>query len=389
MAAKLQTEGAAAAGPKRPRLGSTCPETPRTAKQLSLRNWASCSPQLSGSERVRDFYDFMLRREALRRRKELQKLPPEQWTDDPVMARIRLTNVRREDDRTTRVMRRLGNVYVQHHPELQALHLLNVPEWDPQLRRAASLLVFNFGLWRAFGTDTFAKAVGFVTSAWTEEIQEQVVEKAVESWLSGKFNYTDAYDPCRSNRQTESQASSVFQVRSLYKRTCANLCTLWQACEKIAEVAVATNSWESVTKCIMKVRGYGGTGFLAKELTQDLLHTPLFGSLNQQQSKWVTCCRDLNSWCAVGPGARRGINRLYGREVDQNAYGSDQKSARQFLDELQDIFGQRELYWGGDLEGLPLFDLELHDVQFQLCEFDKYEREKTRTGQVRPYVPRC
>ena len=87
------------------------------------------------------------------------------------------------------MVRRLGNVYVQHHPELQALHLLNVPEWDPQLRRAASLLVFNFGLWRAFGTDTFAKAVGFVTSAWTEEIQEQVVEKAVESWLSGRFTY--------------------------------------------------------------------------------------------------------------------------------------------------------------------------------------------------------
>ena len=52
-------------------------------------------------------------------------------------------------------------------------------------------------------------------------------------------------------------------------------------------------------------------------MLQDLLHTPLFGSWNRQQSKWVTCCRDLNSWCAVGPGARRGINRLYGREVDQ------------------------------------------------------------------------
>ena len=104
------------------------------------------------------------------------------------------------------MMRRLGNAYVKHHPELQTLRLLHVRDWDPQLRRSACLLVFNFGLWRAFGTDTFARAVGFVTSAWTEEVQEQVVEKAVGQWLSGCFNYTDAYDPCRSNRQTESQA---------------------------------------------------------------------------------------------------------------------------------------------------------------------------------------
>jgi hypothetical protein len=35
----------------------------------------------------------------------------------------------------------------------------------------------------------------------------------------------------------------------------------------------------------------------------------------------------------------------------------------------------------------PSGELTLHDVQFQLCEFDKYERAKHNEGFVRRYVP--
>ncbi|CAE7690192.1 DNAJC10 [Symbiodinium pilosum] len=340
---------------------------------------------------VSAFYAFMWRREGLRRRRELLRLPPEKWTKDNVMARIRLTNVKREDDRTTRVMRRICNNYVDRHPELRELRKIPVRLWDSHLQMSARWLVFNFALWRAFGTDTFAESIGFLTNrTWSKDVQQTVVQAAIRRWSSGHFNYTDAYDPCRSNRHDERNArlcGGVGLVQHLYSRTCASLAGLWQACDDIAGVAVTSSSWQKVTRCVMRVSGYGGTGFLAKELVQDLLHTPLFQSWSPQQAKWVGRCVDLNSWCAVGPGARRGLNRLYGRRVNWNAYCDDDRVAHQFLRELQEVFEDRKKYWHGDLEGFPIFDLELHDVQFQLCELDKYEREKKKPGQVRPYLP--
>ncbi|CAE7213976.1 unnamed protein product [Symbiodinium sp. CCMP2592] len=341
---------------------------------------------------VMDFYAFMWRREGLRRRRELLRLPPEQWTHDTVMARIRLTNVKREDDRTTRVMRKICNRYVAEHPEFKVLRRTPMSSWDFNLRLSARWLVFNFALWRAFGTDSFAKSVGFLTNrSWGKMQQDAVVAAAMQRWQMGHFNYTDAYDPSRSNHYDEVKArhrGGAVEVRRLYSRTCASLTGLWQACDEIVEVAITTNSWRSVTQCVMKVAGYGGTGFLAKELVQDLLHTPLFEFWSSHQSRWVSSCVDLNSWCAVGPGARRGLNRLHGRRVNWNAYCDDDRVAHQFLCELRQVFAERDKYWHGSLEGRPLFQLELHDVQFQLCELDKYEREKKKPGQVRPYRPR-
>ena len=35
-----------------------------------------------------------------------------------------------------------------------------------------------------------------------------------------------------------------------------------------------------------------------------------------------------------------------------------------FLRELRQVFGERDKYWHGSLEGRPVFQLELHDVPF-------------------------
>ncbi|CAE7405833.1 unnamed protein product [Symbiodinium natans] len=382
--------------------------------QCSPRQWTACSPRWKqrrneveppekacsrefgaagtvNSVGVKDFYDFMRRREGLRRRREVLRLPPEHWTNDHIMARIRLTNVKREDDRTTRVMRKLCNAYVDQHPELKELRKIPPHSWDFNLRLSARCLVFNFALWRAFGTDAFAESIGFLThKTWSNVEQDAVVEAAKRRWSMGLFNYTDAYDPSRSHRAEELQARThegLTAVHRVYSRTCASLAGLWRACDDIAERAVTSSSWRNVTRCVMKVPGYGGTGFLAKELVQDLLHTPLFETWNSQQSKWVCGCTDLNSWCAVGPGARRGLNRLHGRRVNWNAYCDDAEIAQQFFVELCAVFRERDKYWHGNLEGSPVFELELHDVQFQLCELDKYERERKQPGHVRAYQP--
>lgn len=55
---------------------------------------------------------------------------------------------------------------------------------------------------------------------------------------------------------------------------CGQLEGIWQWRLHVVHAA-RSNSWRQVIQAIQKVPNYGGTGFLAKELAQDLLHTPL------------------------------------------------------------------------------------------------------------------
>jgi len=117
---------------------------------------------------------------------------------------------------------------------------------------------------------------------------------------------------------------------------------------------------------MMKLKGFGGTGFMTKEILQDAMHTALLFD-----------CVDRNTYCPIGPGARRGLNRVMGRGKDVKV-----KDA-QALEELIELFQARHLHWHRDIE------LELHDIQFQLCEFDKYERVVQGEGRPRSlYKPR-
>ncbi|CAE8644458.1 unnamed protein product, partial [Polarella glacialis] len=73
--------------------------------------------------------------------------------------------------------------------------------------------------------------------------------------------------------------------------------------------------------------------------------------------------------------------------VSWSAYVTGDRIHTMFLGELQELFKQRHEYWGQSIEGEAAFELELHDVQFQLCEMDKYERERLKPGAVRVYEP--
>lgn len=120
-----------------------------------------------------------------------------------------------------------------------------------------------------------------------------------------------------------------------------------------------SQSWQEVAETIMLVPGFGAFG--AKEATQDLLLTEVFAD-----------CVDLNTWTAIGPGGRRGIHRIAGREVDAKIQDA------QLLDEYRQIFEYRERLWPSELCGVQTAPLQLHDVQFQGCEWDKYCRETDR-----------
>ena len=95
---------------------------------------------------------------------------------------------------------------------------------------------------------------------------------------------------------------------------------------------------------------------MAYEVVTDLRHT-----------KWLNNAPDIMTWANPGPGAKRGLNRIHGRELTQSV------TREQQIQEMRDLL---EL-----LNGKPL-SLEMRDIEHCLCEFDKYER--VRLGQGKP-----
>ena len=74
---------------------------------------------------------------------------------------------------------------------------------------------------------------------------------------------------------------------------------------------------------------------------------------------------DWQTWTPVGPGGNRGARRVKRGQAWQSASKSDAEA----LETIREIYEERKIYWRTDF-----VELDLTDVQFQLCEFDKYSR---------------
>src|SRR5687767_14084675 len=90
-------------------------------------------------EAAQAFFAFMRAREKLRIAKESGR--PWPWSGDPILNTYKFTNVKRENDRTTRWIR---------------------ANWTgPNEHRPGGEIIFNCALFRYFGTVEFAEAIGW------------------------------------------------------------------------------------------------------------------------------------------------------------------------------------------------------------------------------------
>ena len=276
--------------------------------------------------RTQEFYEFIQERESIRLKKEAGE--PWPWTNDKILQTYKFTNVNREHDKTTRWMR-------EH--------------WTgPNEHQSYGIQLFNCAFFRYFGTIEFAEAAGYQTAFDNPVVLKQVMDLAADRLSCKKKVFTGAYI-------ITNQGISAPKQEVVCKKF---LAPFWEASADLAYLAAQTRSWQVVANGMMKLKGFGGSGFMTKEVLQDALQTPIFEG-----------CVDRNTWCLIGPGARRGLNRFAGRNV------KDKVSFNQMLDEMIELYEQRREYWEG-------IELDLHCIQFQLCEFDKYER--VRLGEGRP-----
>lgn len=286
--------------------------------------------------RIAAFYKFIREREAIRLKKGAGYERP--WTQDPVLQKYKFTNVKREHDWTTQ--RLIESFYGQQCAEVAS------PEE----------ILINAAVFRYFGRYEFAQAVG-----WQEEYDPEHTRDTARAMLNdGKKAFTGAY--MITNMGLTGPKEDVVSHF---------LTGLVEEAEMICHEAILESSWRVLITSMRNILGFGGSGFMAKEIVLDTMFTPFWGTKDGKPE-------DFNDWCPVGPGARRGLNRLTGRDLNKPV------PEPAMILEMAKIFEQREKYWPEDY-----VTLELHDIQFQLCEFDKYERVLNGEGAPRSlYRPR-
>lgn len=307
-------------------------------------------------EMIKEFYGFMLARETIRLMR-LTGAPREQWTDDKILHDYKFTNVKREHDRTTR---NLKNEIYDKRPKSA------MPDE----------ILLNCAIYRFFGTYEMACAVGWSQYPQSDEDMDRLVQLLIdtsEARMREKLRvFTGAYmiPNCGDSRPKAEVVADIIR-------------DIWQEIPATID-AYMFGSWQRLCESLQKSKGVGA--FMAKEVALDFIL-----ATNWMPNDWAT-------WTPVGPGARRGIARVCTQGGHLLAPYTESKA----LKLIQTLWAQRGDHWPKhwhipngsamctpasdmyipDASAIPLnmVDLSLTDIQFQLCEFDKYMRAKLGDG---------
>ncbi len=289
--------------------------------------------------------------------KRLLNQPREEWTRDPILQTYAFCNVFREHDRVTKwIDTNLRKPYADHPNLWFMMCWARQINWPPTL--AATLA--ETGL-----PDKWDPARACASMRALQQRGEKV--------------YTGAY-MLRGDIQKEGGGSNDKPTYTCFKV----LDPVWKAV-KDGNIPVGGNvSIEAVTKWLESFHGWGG--FLAYEVATDLRHT-----------RYLQHAPDINSWANPGPGAKRGLNRLFGRSVKAEVR-RDQAIEEMML--LLDLSRTELPGWvrpdavdfttvlttgtkGNVTKRVLTAQLEMRDIEHSLCETDKHLRVKLGEGRPR------
>ncbi len=264
------------------------------------------------------FWNFMIERESIRLRRT-RGLAREEWTKDPIFKKFSFTNVKREHDRTTMLLNEeFYRVWGCQHPSPQAL--------------------LNSVIFRYFGTIEMARAIGWHPE-WNEGFKDALIERSEARMAVGQTVFTAAYivPNCGSSLAKHHVVAEVID-------------SVWRDVHAILD----TDRWE--VACERLCTHWGVGSFMAKEVLLDYILA----------TQWVPS--DWTTWTPVGPGGRRGASWI--------KYGVKTKiSEFEALNIIREVYATRDLFWPRDF-----VELDLTDIQFQCCEFDKWMRVSVDGG---------
>jgi hypothetical protein len=270
-------------------------------------------------------------REAHRDAKEQGAVPKHH----PIMSVYKFCNVRREDDRVTKWIKDNIRVPFEHEPHL----------W------------FALTVARLFNNeDTLAEIKPFMLPFKPAKMMAALQARK----RSGLKNFNAAYIVSTNGRSMDKIEYVVTHV----------LVPLWA---KRAPIR-ASMSGATLAEIHGVLSAQNGLGsFMAGQIIADMKYAPPFFD-------WfldipTRTAPDWYTFAAPGPGSKRGLNKVMGRDK-----GAPYQTAA----------------WLRDLEALhkallPLLPahlgskLHFQDLQNCLCEFDKYERARTGDGRPKQY----
>lgn len=253
-------------------------------------------------------------RESIRLQKESGEAKP--WTDDEILQSYRFCNVRRMDDKVSRWL--LENWYQPffNHPNMLV---------------AATLA-------RHFNQPHALAEIGF-PSKW----QPELIKKKLRKMKAGGQTIFNAAYMVRGIGAIDKTEMVVTNI-----------------CQPLVEKRVRVDS-SSMQKSVEGLLPYWGfSDFMAGQVVADLRWAIEGG--------W----EDRLDWAPIGPGSRRGMNRLLGRDPRFAMHPTF------FLEQLQEVMRIAKK----KVPKVVCGRLEAHDYQNCLCEFDKYTR--TLLGEGRP-----
>lgn len=265
-------------------------------------------------------------------------------THDQALAQYRFCNVFRELDRVTVWVRENIRERFDNHPNLWfMLALARYINWPETLQR----LIDSPDAWPA--SDQFTpQRLG---SALDQLKQEQ------QKLYTGAYMIRAESNP---NAEWYSWTKQQYIARVVLGR-------LWWDRELMElTLDLPGQTLENVWRLFQDKHYIGWGPFMAYQVVVDLRHT-----------RYLRDAPDINSWSALGPGSRRGLNRLAGRPV---GYALGQAEG---LEEMLSLWRSQD-EWRAPW--VP--HIELSDIQNCLCETDKHLRVLGGEGKPRSlYIP--
>ena len=276
-------------------------------------------------ENLERFFYWINERHAIYRKKVKGDPPP--YTEDKILQEYKFTNPFRENDRVTIWMRQ---------------------NWtNPNHNKPDGEIIFNCCLFRMVGTTEFADAHGWA-SKWEPEYTKQLIAERLAKKLR---TFTGAY--IITNQGLKLPKGEVVVDHFLTP--------LWESKEKLAEIATKTQSLQALHHAMSAYRGWGGGGFMSYEVVTDLNYTRILDKAT-----------DRFKWANAGPGAKRGLNRLYDRPLTKGL------TAVQSNIEMKNVLDIAQ----GTVNLVSIYNVDMRTIEHSLCEWDKYER--VRLGQGTP-----
>jgi hypothetical protein len=271
------------------------------------------------------FFRFINERHRIYLRKRSGENWP--WTDDLILQQYKFTNVYRELDAVTIWIRK--NIRVPYAKSPALWHMM---------------LTARYINWPDTLTDLIKCGV------WYKK--DQFDWKAIVKVMQARHNrgfqvWTGAYTVSTNGRAVAKPKYILGHV----------LQAAWQ--KRALLVAAAHTSLEMFCRDAQTIDGIGG--FMAYEAACDLRYCP----------GWLDRASDILTWANAGPGAKRGLNRLYDRPLKKGMKNE------QAVAEMRHLLALAPLYLESHVP-----DLEMREIEHCLCEHDKYER--VRLGQGAP-----